>query len=258
MKTRLYAPLAAALLLTGCRGMVSENSPIHPNPNMDWQEKFEAQEANPLFADNRSMRLPVAGTIARGLLREDARLYTGYDDAGTLVVESPVAVSRELLLRGQQRYNIYCSVCHGKAGDGLGIIMTGGYGYTPAPSYHDERLRGEADGYFYNVISNGVRSMPGYAQQIAVADRWAIVSYVRALQRSQNASPTDVPAEVLRQIEQTQSANMAGGNTGQPAGGGTGGTANSTGATNASGPGAVTTGTAPTGAGTAQDSTTGN
>ncbi len=211
---RLTLALAAVLALSGCRGMVSEAPPIHPNLNMDFQEKFNPQEANPYFADGRAMRVPVAGTIARGFLRDDAGIYQGRTAGGAFLPTTPVPVTRELLLRGQQRYNIYCSVCHGKAGNGQGIIMTGGYGYTPAPSYHDDRLRSVEDGYLYNVITNGVRSMPGYAQQIAVGDRWAIVSYIRALQRSQNAERGDLPADVLRQIEQAQSANMGGGSTG--------------------------------------------
>lgn len=198
--------------------MTSERPPIHPNLNMDFQEKFEAQEANPYFADGRAMRVPVAGTIARGFLRADSRLYTGRTENGDYITDMPVPLSRELLLRGQERYDIFCSVCHGKSGNGLGIIMTGQYGYTPAPSYHDERLREVSDGYLYDVITNGVRSMPGYAQQIPVADRWAITAYIRALQRSQNASEEDLPADVLRQLEQAQSANMSGGSTGAAAG----------------------------------------
>ena len=212
MRLTLFA--AAVLALSGCRGMVSDQPPIHPNLNMDFQEKFEPQEANPYFADGRAMRVPVAGTIARGFLRDDAALYQGQTASGGFLPDMPVPLTRELLLRGQQRYNIYCSVCHGKAGNGKGIIMTGGYGYTPAPSYHEDRLRNVEDGYIFNVITNGVRSMPGYAQQIPVADRWAIVSYIRALQRSQNAERGDLPADVLREIEQTQSANMSGGSTG--------------------------------------------
>lgn len=206
----------AALLLGGCRGQISSTPPIHLNQNMDFQEKFEAQEANPFFADRRANRIPVAGTVARGFLNEDAGFYAGRTAGGGEVATSPVAVTRELLLRGQQRYNIYCAVCHGRAGDGQGIIMTGGYGYTPAPSYHEERLRAVTDGYLFNVITNGVRSMPGYAQQVPVADRWAITAYIRALQRSQAASATDLPADVLRQIEQTQNANIEQGSKGQP------------------------------------------
>lgn len=211
---------AAALVLlafAGCRGMESSRPPVHIVPNMDWQEKFDPQEANPFFADGRSMRMPVAGTVARGFLRADVAFNTGRSESGAYVAANPAPLTRELLLRGQQRYNIYCAVCHGKAGDGQGIIMTGQYGYTPAPSYHEDRLRAVEDGYVFHVIANGVRSMPGYAQQVPVADRWAIVAYIRALQRSQNAGAADVPAAVRAEIEQVQSANMSGGSQGTTA-----------------------------------------
>ena len=213
MHKTFFAAALGALALAGCRGMVSEAPPIHLNQNMDFQERFDPQEANPLFADTRAMRPPVAGTVARGFERTDDAFYRGAS-AGAYTPTSPVPLTEELLRRGQQRYNIYCSVCHGKAGDGRGIIMTGQYGYTPAPSYHDDRLRGTEDGYLYHVIANGVRSMPGYAQQITVADRWAIVAYIRALQRSQNASAADVPAGDRAAIEQARSANMGGGSQG--------------------------------------------
>jgi mono/diheme cytochrome c family protein len=192
--------LAGALLLGGCRGMESDRPPIHPNLNMDIQNRFDPQEANPLFADNAAMRKPPSGTVARGLLREDARYYAGRTEDGEYVEQMPVPVTRTLLERGQERYEIFCTMCHGGAGDGNGIIMTGNYGYTPAPTYHSERLRNVTDGYIYDVIANGVRNMPGYAQQIPVADRWAIVAYVRALQRSQNADAADVPQSVLSDI----------------------------------------------------------
>ena len=200
--------------------MESGEPPIHPNPNMDWQESFKPQEKNTFFADNAAMRKPPAGTVARGFLREDTRFYAGRTETGEYVERAPVPVTRELLERGQERYDIYCEVCHGKAGDGNGIIMTGtssitgeGYGYTPAPTYHSERLRNVTDGYMYDVIANGIRNMPGYAQQIPVADRWAIVAYVRALQRSQNAQEGDVPASITAESQQGQSANMDGGAT---------------------------------------------
>jgi mono/diheme cytochrome c family protein len=218
----LTLALFAVGLLAGCRGTKSENTPIHPNLNMDFQEKFEPQEENPYFADNRAMRIPVAGTVARGFLRDDVVFFTGRTTDGVYVEEMPVAVNAELLARGQERYNIYCSVCHGKSGNGLGVIMVGngggGYGYTPAPSYHDERFLpggdNAEDGYMYDVIANGVRSMPGYAQQIAVADRWAIVAYIRALQRSQRADGADLPADVLQSLEDNRSQNQVGGQTG--------------------------------------------
>ena len=186
------------LLLSGCRGKHSEKSPVHINPNMDRQEKFIGQQANALFENGMSMRPPVAGTVARGFLREDDAFFRGIDENGEYVAASPVPVTREVLLRGQERYDIYCTVCHGAAGDGKGIIMVGnggkGYGYLPAPNYHTERFYEMTDGYIYEIISNGTPAgtMPGYAQQIPVADRWAIVAYVRALQRSQNASSDDL------------------------------------------------------------------
>ncbi len=196
--------------------MKSEDPPIHPNMNMDIQNRFDPQEANPLFADNAAMRKPPSGTVARGLLRADSRYYAGRTEEGEYVEQMPVPVNRALLERGQERYEIFCTVCHGAAGDGNGIIMTGqsnvtgqGYGYTPAPTYHSERLREETDGYIYDVVANGVRNMPGYAQQIPVADRWAIVAYVRALQRSQNADAADVPQSVISDAQPSSSASNA-------------------------------------------------
>lgn len=194
--------------------MRSDDPPVHPNPNMDWQPKFQAQERNTLFPDEASMRKPVSGTVARGLLKDDPVFYTGRTEAGEYVERIPIEVSKSLLERGQERYDIYCTVCHGKSGDGQGVIMTGDYGYTPAPTYHGERLRNVADGYIYDVVANGIRNMPGYAQQIPVRDRWAIVAYVKALQLSQNASEEDLPESVLARIEQGRSANMEGTRTG--------------------------------------------
>ena len=194
MRTYFVLPLVlTALLLAGCRGNRSGETPIHPNLNMDFQQKFQAQEANPFFEDNAAMRMPVPGTVPRGELRDSSALYRGRTEAGDYVEEIPIAVSQEVLERGQDRYNIYCSVCHGKTGAGNGVIMRGDYGYTPASSYHVERLRTASDGYLYDVIANGVRNMPAYGQKIPVLDRWAIVAYIRALQRSQNASPDDLP-----------------------------------------------------------------
>lgn len=213
-KRTLVIALFGVLLLAGCRGTISEKPPIHINPNMDFQNRFDPQEANPFFADGRAMRSPVPGTVARGMLKEDTSFYLGRTEGGAYVQTLPIAVTTEVIRRGQQRYNIYCAVCHGRSGDGQGVIMTGGYGYTPAPTYHDDRLRGESDGYMYDVITNGVRNMPGYAQQIPVADRWAIVAYMRALQRSQHATEADIPASELANIEQGSTANIGGGRTG--------------------------------------------
>ena len=206
--SKIFAALTLCLVvLTGCRGMESERPPIHISPNMDNQEKFVGQEPNPFFEDGRAMRPPVPGTIARGFLREDTRFYEGRDASGAYVQAMPVAMTREVLERGRERYDIYCTVCHGMTGDGRGIIMVGnggtGYGYVPAPDYHVDRLRDIEDGYLYDVITNGIRNMPGYATQIPVADRWAIVAYIRALQRSQNADIADWPAAEQARIGQS-------------------------------------------------------
>lgn len=193
------AVVALPLALTGCRGMKSERAPIHPNPNMDHQQRFEEQEANPFFENGASMRMPVSGTVARGHLRTTANapFELGRDASGQFVAANPMDVSAALLARGQERFNIYCTPCHGFVGDGRGIVMAGnggqGFGFVPAPTYHSEFLRGVPDGYIYDVMANGVRSMPSYGHEIAPTDRWAIVAYIRALQRSQDARPDDVP-----------------------------------------------------------------
>lgn len=195
MKRLSLIVLLAGLGLAGCRGTESGAPPIHPNLNMDFQQRLDPQEANAFFADGRAMRTPVAGTVPRGMLRDDAPFYYGRTAAGgPYVTAMPVPATREVLLRGQERYNIYCSPCHGRAGNGQGIVTTGGYGFAPAPDFHADRLRQIEDGYLFDVITNGVRTMPPYYSQIPVADRWAIVAYVRALQRSQNATAEDVPA----------------------------------------------------------------
>jgi mono/diheme cytochrome c family protein len=183
--TRLFALSLAAMTLMSCRGQTSEKPPIHPQQNMDFQDRFNAQEENRFFADGRSMRTPVEGTVARGNLRQDTAVFEGVDDNGDFVDSIPFELTREFMERGRDSYEIYCTMCHGGTGDGQGIIMTGNYGYVPAPTFHSDRLRGLPDGEIYSAIANGVRNMPSYASQIKVEDRWAIVSYVRALQRSQ-------------------------------------------------------------------------
>ncbi len=182
----------AALLIGGCQGSISDKPPVHVNPNMDSQEKFRAQAANDLFADGRAMRAPVPGTVARGFLQEDPVWWTGRNEDGSWA-SFPNELTLEVVQRGRERFDIYCSVCHGLAGDGQGIIMTGNYGYVPAPTFHSDLLRAREDGYFFDVVSYGIRSMPGYGTQVPVADRWAIVAYIRALQRSQYAQASDVP-----------------------------------------------------------------
>lgn len=175
MRVHSTIALFCGLILAGCAGMPSEKPPIHVNPNMDWQPKFRSQSKNPLFEDHRSMRPPVEGTVARGALADD---------------KPPVELTRAFLYRGQERYDIYCAPCHGGTGAGDGIVV--GFGLVPPPSLHDPRMLALTDAELHNAIINGVRTMPSYRHQIPAEDRWAIVAYVRALQRSQNATAADL------------------------------------------------------------------
>lgn len=200
MKSILIILVSAGLTLGCARNHPSKSPPIHVNPNMDVQERYEAQGSSKFFADGSAMRMPVAGTVARGQLREDVVFYTGRDKSGKLVRKSPVAVSLDLLKRGQGRYDIFCSPCHSRVGDGNGIVAIRGFQPPPA-SLHDDRLRAIEDGHLFEVTSNGVRTMPGYRSQITAADRWAIVAYLRALQRSQNAGINDVPEDLRGSIQ---------------------------------------------------------
>jgi mono/diheme cytochrome c family protein len=190
---RGFLVTAILAVLAGCQGQPSDKAPIHLNPNMDDQEKYQPYEASRFFADGAAMRTPPPGTVARGELHDDVPYFTGFLRDTLYVPEAPVEVTMPELKRGQERFDIYCSPCHGRTGDGRGIMAT--RGYPPPPSFHDDRIRGVADGYIFNVITNGIRNMPSYRHQVPVADRWAIVLYLRALQRSQNASLNDVPEE---------------------------------------------------------------
>jgi mono/diheme cytochrome c family protein len=158
--------------------------------DMHDQPRYEPYERSETFADRRASRLPVAGTVARGQLHDDEHLETGR--IGDQFADTfPSAVTLDVVQRGQQRYEIYCTPCHGRSGRGNGMIVQ--RGYRPPPSFHIDRLRQERPGYFYDVITRGFGAMPDYAAQITVRDRWAIVAYIRALQLSQNATLSDVP-----------------------------------------------------------------
>jgi mono/diheme cytochrome c family protein len=188
------------VLLAGCaRERISDQPPIHLNPNMDSQPKYKSQAESRFFSDGATMRLPVAGTVARGELREDDGFFLGKTADGSFLKTAPVEVTIQLLERGQERYDIYCSPCHGRTGDGRGIVVT--RGYVPPPTFHSDRIRDLPDGQVYDVISNGVRNMPAYRYQIQPKDRWAIVSYLKALQRSRNATINDIPIEMRETIK---------------------------------------------------------
>ena len=184
LRISVLSVLSVALLSvafgTGCR------------QDMHDQPKYKPYRGSDFFGDRRSARPLVEGTVARGHLREDEHLFTGRVN-GQLATSFPFPVTESVLARGRERYNIYCTPCHGLAGYGDGMVIA--RGFKKASSFHDERVRSEPPGYFYDVIANGFGAMPSYAPQIPVEDRWAVVAYVRALQLSQNATIEDVPPE---------------------------------------------------------------
>lgn len=154
------------------------------------QPKYKPLEESKFFADHRSSRDLIPQTVAVGQLRDNDHLYTGKVD-GKDADSFPFAVTEAVLERGRQRYDIYCMPCHGQGGHGDGMVVR--RGYKAPPSYHQDRLRNAAPGYFYGVIANGFGVMASYADQIPVEDRWAIAAYIKALQLSQNATIDDVP-----------------------------------------------------------------
>lgn len=160
--------------------------------DMQDQPRIEALEANDFFPDGMGSRGIPAGTVPRGQLRDDTRLYEGRDEAGELIARLPLEVTPDLVLRGQNRYEIFCSVCHDSTGGGQGMIVR--RGFKEPPPLFEARLAAMPDGHFFDVMSRGFGVMSSYAKQISVEDRWAIVAYIRALQLSQNSQLADLPA----------------------------------------------------------------
>jgi mono/diheme cytochrome c family protein len=178
LRTILPALLALTFVTAGCR------------IDMHVQPYFRPLTKSDFFADGRSARNPVEGTVARGDLREDAYLYTGKIN-GNPGDYMPFPVTREVLEHGHERFNVYCTPCHGRVGDGNGFIPS--RGLKRPPSYHIDRLRKVPVGYFFDVMTNGFGVMQDYSAQVPPRDRWAIAAYIRALQLSQNATAADVP-----------------------------------------------------------------
>lgn len=192
--------LVSLVLISGCyRGKTSKDQPIHLNPNMDIQPKYKAQSRGDFFADGSTMRQPVEGTIARGGLREDDAYFEGTDRSGNFIKKNPVGLSKDGLNRGRERFGIYCAVCHGAVGDARSIMVE--KQYIPPPTFHQDRLREMPDGEIFNIISNGIRNMPSYKNQIPVEDRWLIIQYLRALQKSQNARIDDIPESMKEDLK---------------------------------------------------------
>lgn len=181
-KLRIFVGLTAVLVLAGCR------------QDMHDQPRFKPYARSDFFADLRSERTPVDGTVARGQLHEDTYFYTGKvgSDPGDYM---PFAVTQADLERGRERFNIYCAPCHSRVGDGNGMIPQRGYRHPP--SYHQDRLRKAPLGYFFDVMTNGFGAMPDYSMQIQPRDRWCIVAYIRALQLSQNAAVADAGGQAV-------------------------------------------------------------
>jgi len=185
--------MAAALLLAGCR------------QDMQDQPKFVPQRGTTFFADGRSARPQVTNTVARNQLHENEYFYTGMVN-GKEGDGFPLALTPEVMHRGQERYNIYCTPCHSRVGNGDGMIVQ--RGYRPAGDFHTDRLRNAPLGHFFSVMTNGYGAMPDYAAQLTPEDRWAVVAYIRALQLSQDAKPGDVAPDAKIEELHKQAADM--------------------------------------------------
>jgi mono/diheme cytochrome c family protein len=168
------------LIAAGCR------------QDMHDQPKYIPLRQSSFFGDERSARPIVPGTVARGQLHDDALLFTGKVDNADATV-FPFRVDEQVMARGRERFDIYCSPCHGRTGQGDGMVVR--RGYRRPPTFHQNRLQIAPVGHFFDVITNGFGAMPDYAAQIPPADRWAIVAYLRALQLSEHATMADVPAD---------------------------------------------------------------
>lgn len=216
--TGALATLALAIppvVIARVRATPDPNRPVHLFFDMDFQPKFRSQVENPLFADGRAQRASVAGTVAQGEAMLDAHRYEGVKDGQwATTLPAGLEMNEALLRRGEQRFNIYCSVCHGYAGFGDGAVNkramelmssadgpANGTSWVQAKSLHDPLVREHPLGMLYNVATNGIRNMAGYGGQIDLEDRWAIAAYVKALQLSQNASIQDVPPELRGKLE---------------------------------------------------------
>jgi len=190
---------AAVVALAGCGEQ--RNPPLQVWPDMRVQEKFKPQgQTKELFAeDHRHARPTPAGTVARGHMAEDTPYFTGMEGAN-FTGKNPVAVTLDLLKHGQGKFNTYCSPCHDRAGTGAGIVPQRVPAWQPANLMADRVVQFN-DGEIFHIVSNGRASMPSYRAQISVEDRWAIIAYLRALQRASLGKVADVPAEMRSELK---------------------------------------------------------
>jgi mono/diheme cytochrome c family protein len=182
--------LALSVLVLGC------------NQQMAQQPSYRPFAPSDLFADGSSARPIPPDTVAQNAPIADPRETTGKSADGQDLRDIPLPVTRDLVLRGQSRFNIFCAPCHGQAGYGDGVIVE--RGFTPPPSFHTDTLRNAPAGHYFDVVTHGFGAMPSYAPQVPPDDRWAIIAYIRALQRSQHATVGDVPADQRPVLESTQ------------------------------------------------------
>lgn len=184
--------LGPGLLGGGCRGDFSTEPPLHVNPNMDNQERFDPQEPSPFFRDGLAMRRPVEGTVARGQLRTDRHLHLGRAPGGfALAPPAALPVTEAFLARGRERFGVYCGPCHGPLGRGDGVVFRRNAGLPRPASFHEPRLGAMPLGEIVHTVARGKQNMQALGPQIPAPDRWAIAAYLRALQISQHP-PSDL------------------------------------------------------------------
>jgi mono/diheme cytochrome c family protein len=184
---RMGMALLLAFLSVSCRQQMAD------------QPRYDPYEPSEFFSDGRSARPLVAGTVPRGTLQENQAFFTGKSN-GVLVAELPLPITRELIERGRERYNISCTPCHDQVGLGNGMVVR--RGFSPPPSFHTDRLRQAPNGHYFDVMTQGFGKMPAYNTQISPADRWAVVAYIRALQLSQRISAKDIPEDQRSKLEE--------------------------------------------------------
>lgn len=198
----IFLLILLTITLSGCRGYNSEKPALHLNPNLDWQAKFKPQKFT---------QQPPAGTVAWGdeqsfnrsesrdkFLPTNTKIDAGRYPGGTLVKRIPIPVTQDLITMGQERYDIYCSVCHAFNGEGNGTVVQ--RGFPPAPDLTSDMYKNKRDGHIYDVIKNGIRNMPNYDKQLSTEEKWAVVAYLRALQQVKSMTVKDLPQSVKQSM----------------------------------------------------------
>jgi len=190
------------MALTGCR------------QDMQNEPRYKPLAESTFFSDRRSARPMVEGTVARGHLRVDAARYTGKID-GEDIDQFPIPIAKADIERGETRFNVYCTPCHGRVGDGTGMVVL--RGFRQPPSYYSDRLVNAPVGHYFDVVTNGFGAMPSYASRIQNDDRWRVIAYIRALQLSESASINDVPADQRQNLTVEPPPRVSGQSSGAPA-----------------------------------------